>query len=186
MSKPGYHYCLLSVRFGQSGIVWLPDNHQNIIHRVFLPGAKEETRLLILGSYPEARSSNSRDINETCDKIVRYFEGEKPDFTIEGLAISQLAAFQRTVLIAERHVPYGRVASYGHVAKRIGMPGAARAVGQALAQNPFPIIIPCHRTVKSDGSIGGFQRGSELKRHMLELEGIIISDNGKVASEFMV
>jgi methylated-DNA-[protein]-cysteine S-methyltransferase len=65
------------------------------------------------------------------------------------------------------------------LAERIEAPGAARAVGHALALNPFPLIIPCHRAVRSDGGLGGFQGGLAMKRKLLELEGIAFSPSGK-------
>jgi len=87
--------------------------------------------------------------------------------------------FQQRVLRAEARIPRGRVSTYGRIAAHLSVPRAARAVGNALALNPFPLIIPCHRTVRSDGSLGGFQGGLAMKRRLLELEGIAFAFSGK-------
>ncbi|MFH0965100.1 MAG: MGMT family protein [Planctomycetota bacterium] len=91
--------------------------------------------------------------------------------------------------LAVRHallrIPFGRVATYGDIAAAIGRPGAARAVGNALHRNPFPILVPCHRVVRSDLSLGGFASGPSLKRAILASEGVTFT-NGKVDPAFQV
>ncbi|MCU0651108.1 MAG: MGMT family protein [Candidatus Omnitrophica bacterium] len=79
--------------------------------------------------------------------------------------------FQRKVLKAMLSVPRGTTITYKEIAQKIGRPGAARAVGNALANNPFPIIIPCHRAIRSDGTLGGYQGGTKMKRALLKAEG---------------
>ena len=81
-----------------------------------------------------------------------------------------LTPFQLKVLKEASRIPLGEVRSYAWLAKKIGSPGAVRAVGTALKKNPFPVIIPCHRIIKSDGKIGGYSRGSKKKKLLLELE----------------
>uniref|UniRef100_UPI00257F7FDB methylated-DNA--[protein]-cysteine S-methyltransferase n=1 Tax=Candidatus Borrarchaeum sp. TaxID=2846742 RepID=UPI00257F7FDB len=76
--------------------------------------------------------------------------------------------------------PRGWISTYKRIAEYIGIPNGARAVGNALARNPFPIIIPCHRAVKTDGSLGGYQGGVKMKRVLLEMEGVRFSDKGKI------
>ena len=78
--------------------------------------------------------------------------------------------FRRLVWEATRLIPYGETRSYGWVAKQIGKPHAARAVGQALGKNPFLIIVPCHRVIAGDGTLGGFGGGLEMKQTLLEME----------------
>jgi O-6-methylguanine DNA methyltransferase len=82
--------------------------------------------------------------------------------------------FQRAVLTAIQKIPFGETRSYGWVARAIGKPRASRAVGQALGANPIPIIIPCHRIIASDGSLGGYGGGLPLKRKLLTLEGAML------------
>jgi methylated-DNA-[protein]-cysteine S-methyltransferase len=86
--------------------------------------------------------------------------------------------------VAERTIPRGYVSSYSALAAHIGKPKAARAAGTALARNPFPIIIPCHRTVRTDGSLGGFGGGLPMKRALLEMEGVAFDGLGHVKKKF--
>jgi len=90
------------------------------------------------------------------------------------LRINQCSKFQQKVLRAVSAIPKGKVSTYQSIAKKIGQPKAARAVGRALATNPFPIIIPCHRVIYSDGSLGGYQGGRKKKLSLLRKEGIFI------------
>ena len=107
------------------------------------------------------------------EELVRYFNGEKvqwslaPDLTLE-------TAFTRAVYERAMKVPYGETVTYGQVACDIGSPGGARAVGQAMSRNRFPLVIPCHRVVSGNGKIGGFSSGIDLKRFLLELEGVTL------------
>ena len=105
-------------------------------------------------------------------RLQRYFAGERLAFD-DPLDPTVGTPFQRRVWTATREIPYGEKRSYRWVACRIGSPGAARAVGQALAANSFPIIVPCHRVVQSDGGLGGFRDRPELKRRLLEMEGAL-------------
>ncbi|MGH7817699.1 MAG: methylated-DNA--[protein]-cysteine S-methyltransferase, partial [Candidatus Binatia bacterium] len=84
--------------------------------------------------------------------------------------ITRLSSFTQAVLKQTLRIPYGQVRTYKWLAARLGKPKAARAVGNALARNPLPIIIPCHRVVRGDGSIGRFALGSEWKKRLSELE----------------
>ena len=95
--------------------------------------------------------------------------------TSEGLSfdLSGLSGFQQSVLEACATIPVGAVRPYGWIAKELDMPRATRAVGTALARNPIPLLIPCHRVVKSDGSIGNYAFGPEMKRQLLVSEGAI-------------
>ncbi len=102
-------------------------------------------------------------------RLQRYFAGERVAFD-DPLDPTVGTPFQRRVWAATREIPYGETRSYRWMACRIGSPGAARAVGQALAANPFPIVVPCHRVIRSDGDLGGFGSRPELKRRLLEME----------------
>jgi len=98
-----------------------------------------------------------------------YFSGRKVEFP-NALDDSGFTSFQRGVWEVTRQIPYGRTRSYGWVARQIGKPHAARAVGQALGRNPFPIIVPCHRVLAGDGGLGGFSGGLDMKKSLLKLE----------------
>ncbi|MBI5955895.1 MAG: methylated-DNA--[protein]-cysteine S-methyltransferase [Chloroflexi bacterium] len=102
-------------------------------------------------------------------RLRRYALGHKVEFADE-LDLSCGTDFQRSTWQAIRAVPYGETRSYAWVARQIGRPGAARAVGQAMRANPIAIILPCHRVVASDGKLGGFSAGLDLKARLLALE----------------
>ena len=100
------------------------------------------------------------------------------------LDLSEYTAFQRRIVEACRSIPIGETHSYGELARRAGHPGAARATGQVMATNRFPLIVPCHRVVGSGGSIGGFSApdGLAMKRRLLALEGKVLEPIGKIRS----
>jgi methylated-DNA-[protein]-cysteine S-methyltransferase len=101
-----------------------------------------------------------------------YFAGRRRQLDIP-LCLTSGTAFQRHVWRAAMHIPFGRVRSYKWIALRIGGPRRARAVGRALGANPVPIVVPCHRVVAHDGSLGGFSCGLRVKRKLLALEGTL-------------
>ncbi|WP_407564224.1 methylated-DNA--[protein]-cysteine S-methyltransferase [Streptomyces sp. 184] len=106
-------------------------------------------------------------------QLRAYFAGELKEFRLE-LDWSLSAGFNRRVLEElAAQVPFGSVVSYQFLADRVGEPGAAQAVGRAMASNPLPIVVPCHRVVESDGGLGGFGGGLDTKRSLLALEGVL-------------
>jgi len=102
-------------------------------------------------------------------RLERYAGGERIIFN-DAVDLENATPFQQAVWEATRSIPYGETRSYEWIAQRIGKPGAARAVGQALKNNPFPIIVPCHRVIGKDGSLTGFSCGLELKKRLLDIE----------------
>ncbi len=86
--------------------------------------------------------------------------------------MKQLTLFQKKVYTVVKKIPVGETRSYAWVAREAGRPGAVRAVGTALKKNPYTIIVPCHRVVRSDGSLGNYALGPDLKRRLLEKEGV--------------
>lgn len=105
------------------------------------------------------------------ERLMAYFNGGKVAFP-DKLDISAATAFQAKVWAVTRLIPYGETRNYRWVAEQVGQPAAARAVGQALARNPLPVIIPCHRVISSDGKLGGFSYGLNMKKTLLRLESI--------------
>ena len=105
--------------------------------------------------------------------IVSLLDGERPDLRRIALDERSLDDFRRRVYAATRDVGPGQTATYSEIARAIGAPGAARTVGAALGQNPYPIVVPCHRVLAADGSLHGFSApgGIRTKRRMLEIEG---------------
>ena len=111
------------------------------------------------------------------EQIKGYLEGRLRNFETD-LDIDYLPSFKRNALRAAFKIPFGRVITYGELAKNAGSPKASRAAGQAMATNPIPIVIPCHRVVGSDGHLTGYSGGDgiELKRRLLEMEGVALSE----------
>ena len=107
-------------------------------------------------------------LQEAKRQLDEYFAGKRKTFDLP-LAPSG-TPFQRSVWNALRNIPYGQTRSYQDLAQAVGRPNACRAVGSANAKNPLPILIPCHRVVRSDGSTGGYAGGTKLKQILLELE----------------
>jgi methylated-DNA-[protein]-cysteine S-methyltransferase len=108
-------------------------------------------------------------------ELAEYLGGRRTAFSVP-VDLRHVTPFQRQVLEAARRVPRGSVATYGELGRRIGRPRAARAVGQALGSNPVPIVVPCHRVLASDGSLGGYsgRGGLRTKRRLLALEGALL------------
>jgi len=104
-------------------------------------------------------------------QLHEYFAGEREDFELP-IDLDALPRFSRRVLDALQHeVGFGQVVAYSELARRIGRPRAARAVGNAVGRNPVAIVVPCHRVVRSDGSLGGYGGGVEFKERLLTIEG---------------
>jgi methylated-DNA-[protein]-cysteine S-methyltransferase len=106
-------------------------------------------------------------------RLAHYFDGGRIDIPWPVMDLSRFTTSQQAVYRAVATIPYGSTASYKQVARMVGLPQAARFVGTTMAKNAYPVFIPCHRVIKSDGSLGGFSggiHGTDLKRRMLALE----------------
>jgi methylated-DNA-[protein]-cysteine S-methyltransferase len=131
----------------------------------------------VTGISLQIKSRRGEDIKKTADNNVKkvasllgsYFRRENIDFKVK-YDISNLSNFTQKVLNETKKIPYGKTVTYSEIAKRIGYPKASRAVGQALGSNPIPIVIPCHRVIKKDKSLGGFSAGLKWKKMLLDLE----------------
>jgi methylated-DNA-[protein]-cysteine S-methyltransferase len=108
-------------------------------------------------------------LTETAEQLKAYFAGELQEFTVP-LSVRGGSDFERAVWAQLTRIPYGEMQTYGDVAKVVGDPGAARAVGTACNRNPIAIVVPCHRVVGAGGKMVGFGGGIPTKRHLLELE----------------
>jgi len=165
-------------RFGEVSLLWRQDESGLLVVEILLPNRR--TRL----HRTRAQPFPPRSIEHLCEAIRDYLEGKDVELPTHLLDWGRCSPFQRSVLVAERTIPRGYVSSYSALAAHIGKPKAARAAGTALARNPFPIIIPCHRTVRTDGSLGGFGGGLPMKRALLEMEGVAFDGLGHVKKEF--
>lgn len=119
---------------------------------------------------PDARFGE-RQLPTLRKQIRDYFDGKPVRFDAD-FDISHMTPFQRRVLEACAELDYGQTTTYGELARRIGRPGAGRAVGAALGRNPIPLVIPCHRVVGCNGGLGGFsaEQGIAVKRWLLDME----------------
>ncbi len=102
-------------------------------------------------------------------ELQEYFVQGKEEFT-QKISFSTGTEFDRKVWLALKDIPYGETRTYKWLAEKVGRPTAARAVGQSLSRNPIPIVLPCHRIIESDGSIGGYSAGIDIKRRLLDIE----------------
>jgi methylated-DNA-[protein]-cysteine S-methyltransferase len=109
-------------------------------------------------------------------QLGEYFAGERREFDLP--LAPQGTPFERAVWAELAKIPFGETRSYGEIARTLGRPGAARAVGRANGANPLPIVVPCHRVIGADGSLTGFGGGLDVKSRLLELEGAALPFGG--------
>src|SRR6266446_3649088 len=163
-------FALFDTAIGRCGIAW----GECGVAGVQLPEAGEaETRARMLHRFPAAgETAPPPGIRQAVEGIVALLRGEASDLAGVALDMDQVPEFHRRVYDAARTISPGETLSYGDIARQVGVPGAARAVGQALGRNPFPIVVPCHRVIAAGGRIGGFsaQGGIATKRRMLAIE----------------
>lgn len=164
-------FSLFDTPLGPLGIIW---NERGVVG-VQLPEATSKgTRLRVLARFPEAREDEPPPkVRRTIGQIRALLQSKKCDLSKVPLDLERVPPFHRKVYEAARAIGPGITLSYGELALRAGSPGAARAVGQALRHNPFPIIVPCHRVLAAGGRIGGFTAsgGVNTKARLLALEG---------------
>lgn len=172
---------LVSSSLGRVAIDWYDGTAGPRVHRILLPSEQDNRSCGAPSGGPERGSCPP--IDDLAGKIRAQCEGHAAAFDIAMLDLDRCYPFQRKVLRAEFGIPRGRVSTYGRIAARIGHPGAARAVGSALARNPYPLVIPCHRAIRENGTLGGFRGGLSMKRVLLELEGIEFSGWGRVMTD---
>ena len=160
-------YITFNTRMGWVGILGSPKG----LRYTTLPQPSSKEAHELLGNQVNYAARSHNRFNGLIERLRAYFNGGKIDFP-DKLDLSGATPFQHKVWEATRFIPYGETRSYTWVAEQIRKPLASRAVGQALAQNPLPIIIPCHRVINSDGRLGGFtdSRGVEIKQRLLNLE----------------
>ena len=173
MSRLAKHYHVFETAIGFCAISWSDAG----VARFQLPtksaeAAERSMRRRVPGAEPEAPAD---DVKAVVAAAKRYFGGEETDFSQVGLDLAGEDAFFTRIYAALRRVGWGRTTTYGALAKEVGAGReAARDVGEAMAKNPAPLIIPCHRVLAAGGKIGGFSApgGARTKMRMLELEGV--------------
>jgi methylated-DNA-[protein]-cysteine S-methyltransferase len=134
-------------------------------------GSSSSVKKTIQSIYSSVKHEEDDLLRRVKDLLLKYFDGEVVCFDVP-LEFPSGTLFQRKVWESVRTIPYGDVKTYGWLGKKLLNPGASRAVGNALSKNPLPLIIPCHRVVRSDGKMGGFSLpgGTLLKKKLIDLE----------------
>lgn len=190
IKTPGGMFLLLKTTMGWCGALWGPGG----LGRVILPeselqSVREKLGPGGIGSPRERAPSGRREdawrlqaakgLASLEQDLQDYFAGRAVTFT-SPLDMSGVSRFDEEIYAVAKKIPYGEVRTYQGVAREAGSPGAARAVGGAMSRNPFPLVVPCHRVVRSDGGMGGFSApcGIDLKRRLLALEGIRFQGSG--------
>jgi len=169
-----------STPFGSVGVIWMEQNDNPKIVRILLskPGLSAEDQVSMF--YPKSQVFSCLEIEDIATAVKGLLEGDEAKFSLDIADLSLCTEFQKLVLRAEHRIPRGSISTYQLVAAYLGKKNGARAVGNALANNPFPLIVPCHRAIRSDRHLGGYQGGLEMKRALLEQEGILFDDAGRV------
>ena len=152
------------------------------ISAVVLPLADADSAEAKVLSVCEGAVLNRRGLGSLVAAARRYFEGWRTEFSDFKLDLSRGTAFQQRVWSIARRIPYGDVRTYHWVGMEMGRPDASRAIGGAMGANPVPLIVPCHRVLRSDGTLGGFsaEGGVETKVAMLQVEGLRIFGRGEM------
>jgi methylated-DNA-[protein]-cysteine S-methyltransferase len=159
------HFHRFHTAFGEFAVVW---DRSEKIKRIYMPGKS----VALKRDFPSAEPAVSPNISSLSEDFIRFLDGHDVRFSLGMVALEECSFFQRNVLLAEYGIPRGCVSTYRRIAEHVGSPGGSRAVGGALSCNPFPIIVPCHRAVRSDGGLGGYQGGLDMKRRLLQMEGV--------------
>jgi methylated-DNA-[protein]-cysteine S-methyltransferase len=164
-------FTLFDTAIGRCGLAW----GEHGIVGVQLPEKQDvATRNRLARRFPGAHETPPPpEIRQAIDGIVALLAGEPRDLTGIALDMAQVPPFNRKVYEVARTVPPGRTITYGEIAARLGEKRMAREVGQALGENPFAIVVPCHRVVAAGGKLGGFSArgGTQTKLRMLAIEG---------------
>jgi methylated-DNA-[protein]-cysteine S-methyltransferase len=164
-------YALVTTDLGICGVAW----NATGLTRVQLPELSEQVTESRLQRRPAVRAVGPlpEQIARIAEALQHYCAGERESFASVALDASALSDFDARILTSLRDVPWGHTTTYGSLAATVGAPDAARAVGVAMARNPWPIIVPCHRVLAAGGAIGGFSAygGTMTKQKLLALEG---------------
>lgn len=163
-------FALFDTEVGCCGVVWSARG----IAGVQLPeGSDLAMRARMLRRFPGARETPPpAEVRQAIEAMGALLRGESSELRSIPLDLDGIAPFEQRVYEVARTIPPGTTLSYGEIARRLGAPGAARDVGQALGRNPFPIVVPCHRVVAAGGKLGGFSArgGATTKRRLLSVE----------------
>ena len=168
MINPLLHHHIFETIFGFAAIVFKEDNSS--VKRIFLPSNSKAASEKLLKETHSSSPGHTPKILKLSSNIQAYFNGTPISLSMESIDLSKLSDLEQLVLKTVATIKYGTTQTYGQISEQIGRSRAYRFVGTTLAKNPFPLVIPCHRIVRADGSPGGFAGGTTLKERMLEME----------------
>jgi methylated-DNA-[protein]-cysteine S-methyltransferase len=178
MSRPGC--ASFETALGRCAIAW---SERGVV-AVALPGARSDAALARLRRRlaDAAEAPPPPAIQAVVEDLRALLRGEPRDLSGAPLDLAGVPAFEGRVYAAARAIRHGATATYGELAARLGAPSEARAVGEALARNPCPLIVPCHRVTAAGGRLGGFSApgGAATKRRLLALEGASVAAQGEL------
>ena len=178
------HFQLLETAAGVAAIGWNASGINSL--RLPAPDAQDSERAIARHLPDAVRADPSPEVDVVIDAIRRYFAGQRVDFSDVPVDLGPQELFFTRVYDVVRQLGWGETATYGAIAQTLGAgPEYAREVGQAMASNPVPLIVPCHRVTAAGGKIGGFSApgGSMSKARMLELEGVTIGPAPEVSPQ---
>jgi len=171
MSRSGW--ALFETAIGTCGLAWGPGGLIGVLLPETAPGRTRSRLARRFPDLPEAVPPSESKV--AIGRIAAFLEGTRDDLCDLALDMSQVGRFDASVYEEARAIPPGETRTYGALAARLGDPAQARAVGQALGRNPWPIVVPCHRITGADGKAGGFSApgGRATKLRLLEIEGAL-------------
>ncbi|MHB0866728.1 MAG: methylated-DNA--[protein]-cysteine S-methyltransferase [Thermoleophilia bacterium] len=164
-------YTKYQTRFGEGVLQW----QDGLLVMHFLPGTRGA-----MGAAKHAMAATGGVARRLTGMLQSYLSGKRVEFTAPDLPVDwdSWSPFQQKVARALAAVPYRETVSYAGLAARVGQPRAARAVGNFMASNPLPLLLPCHRVIRTDGRLGRYQAGEDYKRQLLQLEGVFLLPHG--------
>jgi len=165
------HYCTVETRMGHVG---LAARDGKLTHSTLPKPTREAALAEIAAGLGEDAVEDVAAFGDLPNRLQRYFDGKRVDFSGIKLDLSGCGPFHAKVIAAAQKIPHGALVTYSELACMAGSERAARAAGSAMAANNTPIIVPCHRVIAAGGRIGGFSSGIEWKRELLRLEGVDI------------
>jgi methylated-DNA-[protein]-cysteine S-methyltransferase len=178
-------FWMIPSSYGEIGLVWTGFGKKQQIERILLPRPHQTVKERMESLHSQAVPYEGDDLPFLVRKIASYLEGRNVTFLLSDLGergMEREGSFRRSILLQTMTIPRGMVDSYGGLAAKAGHYGAARAVGTTMATNPFPLVVPCHRIVRSDGSIGQFGGGAPMKKWLLNMEGVAFDSEEKVSA----
>jgi len=176
-------FLIIDSLFGPVALLWSIYKGQPKIFRVLLSRPNMSFEYQLHRLFPGSKASTCSEIDSVATLFEAFLNGENVKFALAMVRMNLCSGFQKKVLHAEHRIPRGAVSTYQRIAKHLNKPKGARAVGNALANNPFPIIVPCHRAVRTDLTIGGYQGGIKMKRTLLEMEDIDFNETGRIETK---